>query len=104
MPSPPPSTVNRMAATPPSATGRHRVVPARRFSLILVTLIAVHAVINIVGVAGMPLGQRRWVRMASRALKNRIVRGIRVAGSAHAVGPAMIQVEPGVIKDGTGPS
>jgi len=67
-------------------------------------LIAVHAVIDIVWVAAMRLGQPRLVRMATRALENEVVAWIRVAGGTNAVGVAVIHWEPGVIKRGSEPA
>ena len=67
-------------------------------------LIAVHAVIDIIWIAAVRLGQLRLVRMAARALKNCVVVWIRMTGGTHSVCVAMIHREPGVAERCAGPS
>ncbi len=68
------------------------------FSLsILVTLIAIHAVVHIAAHALMPGVSLRF-GVAVGAREHRIVIRIRMARAAHTVGIAVVQREPGVVE------
>ena len=66
-------------------------------------LVAVHAVVHIpADVRVMEIG-RVPAPMATRALENRVVVRIRVAGGTNAVSVAVILWEPGMVKRGSEP-
>ena len=71
----------------------HRAAARRRPLLVLMALIAVNAVVHIPADGGMTEIGRVPAPMANGALEDRVVRGINVACSTHAVGPAVIQGE-----------
>lgn len=61
-------------------------------------LIAIHAVIHIpADVRVLEIG-RVPTSVATRALENRVVARIRVAGGAHSVGAAVVHREPGMVE------
>ena len=66
-------------------------------------LIAIHAVVHIPADVGVTEIRRIPASVALRALENQVIRGILMAGSANAVGVAMIQGEIGVIECCAGP-
>src|SRR5579885_1817651 len=70
---------------------------------VLVTLIAIHAVVDVPAHA-LVLRICVLFRMAVGALEDAVVVRIGVAGRAHAIGAAMIHIEPGVIEHGAGPA
>ncbi len=67
------------------------------------TLIAIHAVVNIPADAGMPEIGRVPAPMALGTLEDHVVRGINMARRTHAVGPAMIHGEIGMVEHSAGP-
>ena len=69
-----------------------------------VALVAIHAVVHVPADVRMFEIGRVVISMASGALKNGVVACIRVAGSAHAIRVAMIQIEIRVIECRSGPS
>jgi hypothetical protein len=80
-----------------------RAAARRRRHLLLMALIAVYAVVHISADSGMTEIGCVPAPMANGALEDRVVRGINVACSAHAVGPAVIQGEIGMVERCSGP-
>ena len=66
-------------------------------------LVAVDAVVDVSVHSLMPL-IGRGLRMAVRALKDRIVARIGVAGCADSICAAVMRIEPGVVEGGTRPA
>ena len=70
---------------------------------VLMALVAVHAVVHVPADVRMMEVVCVPASVATRALENRVVVRIRVAGGANAVSVAMIHWEPGVVKGRPGP-
>jgi len=68
-----------------------------------VALVAIHAVVNIPTHIGVMEVGSVVVAVATRALEDRVVVRIRMAGRANSVGVAVVHIEPCVIEDGAGP-
>ena len=69
---------------------------------VLVALVAVHAVVDIPADAPVVL-VRLGLGVAVGALKDGVVVRVGVAGSAHSIRPAVIDIPPGMVEHGTAP-